>query len=55
MKRAARRAALLAKTGTVTRPVAAGKWAAPDAHSTADELKVWLVINGHALAPGLDD
>ena len=55
VKRAARRAALLAKTGTVTRPVAAGKWAAPDAHSTADELKVWLVINGHALAPGLDD
>ena len=55
VKRAARRAALLAKTGTVARPVAAGKWAAPDAHSTADELKVWLVINGHALAPGLDD
>ena len=55
VKRAARRAALLAKTGTVARPVAAGKWAAPDAHSTADELKVWLVINGHALAPGLDN
>ena len=51
VKRAARRAALLAKTGTVARPVAAGKWAAPDAHSTADELKVWLVINGHALGP----
>ncbi len=55
VKRAARRAALLAKTGTVARPVAAGKWAAPDAHSTADELKVWLVINGHALAPGLNN
>ena len=55
VKRAARRAVLLAKTGTVARPVAAGKCAAPDAHSTADELKVWLVINGHALAPGLDN
>ena len=55
VKRAARRAVLLAKTGTVARPVAAGKWAAPDAHSTADELKVWLVINGHSLAPGLDN
>jgi len=52
VKRAARRAALLAGTGMATRPVAAGRWATPEAHSSADELKVWLVVNGHALAPG---
>ena len=52
VRRAARRAALLANTGAATRPVAAGKWATPEAHSSADELDVWLVVNGHALAPG---
>ncbi|MCY3904706.1 MAG: hypothetical protein OXF55_04350 [Caldilineaceae bacterium] len=52
VKRAARRAALLAGTGMATRPVAAGRWATPEAHSSADELDVWLVVNGHALAPG---
>ncbi len=52
VRRAARRAALLANTGAATRPVAAGRWATPEAHSSADELDVWLVVNGHALAPG---
>ncbi len=52
VRRAARRAALLANTGAASRPVAAGKWATPEAHSSADELDVWLVVNGHALAPG---
>lgn len=52
VRRAARRAALLVNTGAATRPVAAGKWATPEAHSSADELDVWLVVNGHALAPG---
>jgi len=52
VKRAARRAALLARAGVATRPVAAGRWATPEAHSSADELEVWLVVNGHALAPG---
>ncbi len=51
VKRAARRAALLADTGTATRPVAAGKWATSDAHNAAGDLDVWLVINGHTLAP----
>ena len=52
VRRAARRAALLAGTGAAARPVAAGRWATPEAHSSADELEVWLVVNGHALAPG---
>ena len=52
VKRAARRAALLENTGTTARPVAAGTWATPEAHISADELKVWLVVNGHVLAPG---
>ncbi len=52
VRRAARRAALLAGTGAAARPVAAGRWATPEAHSSADALEVWLVVNGHALAPG---
>ena len=49
---AARRAALLANTGKTTRPVAAGRWATPEAHISASELKVLLEVNGHVLAPG---
>ena len=43
VKRAARRAALLAQTGTVARPVAVGKWANPGARKTAQELNLLLV------------
>ena len=53
--RAARRAALLTISGTAARPVAAGNWATSKAHSAAQERDVWLVINGHALAPGVEE
>ncbi len=43
LKRAARRAALLAQTGTVARLVAVGKWANPGARKAAQELNVLLV------------
>lgn len=51
VERSARRAAFLADTGIRTRPVAAGRWATPEAHDAAEKLDVWLVVNGHALAP----
>ena len=55
VERSARRAAFLADTGIRTRPVAAGRWATPEAHDAAEKLDVWLVVNGHALAPSEEE
>ncbi len=54
VKRAARRAALLAQTGTVARPVAVGKWANRGAREAAQELNVLLVEIDHPLDPDRD-
>jgi outer membrane murein-binding lipoprotein Lpp len=48
---AARRATLLARTGTPTLPVVAGFWLTPEAQEPARAFKVWQVTNGRLTSP----
>lgn len=52
VERAARRAALLARTGTPALAAVAGQRLTPKAHETARQLGVWQVRDGTASAPG---
>lgn len=47
--RAVRRSGLLAKTGVQVLPVVAGKSITAEAAAQAREMKVWQVIDGHAI------
>jgi hypothetical protein len=49
--RAAKRADLLAHTGTTAIPVVAGKWVTPDAARFAHLSYVWQLTNGRAIPP----
>jgi hypothetical protein len=49
--RAAKRADLLAHTGTTAIPVVAGKWVTPDAARFAHLSHVWQLTNGRAIPP----
>ena len=51
VERAARRAALLAHTGTPALPVVAGTWVTPEAAHLARTQQVWQVTNGRAIRP----
>lgn len=51
VRRAADRAAILARTGTPTVAIAAGDSIMPEAAPLARERSVWLVTNGHVEAP----
>jgi len=49
--RAARRAALLAKTGVLAIPAVAGEWVTPDAQQLAPGLGVWQFMPSQAIPP----
>jgi hypothetical protein len=49
--RAAKRADLLAHTGTTAIPVVAGKWVTPDAARLAHLSYVWQLTNGRTIPP----
>jgi DNA-binding transcriptional MerR regulator len=51
VQRAARRATLLARTGTPTLPVVASFWMTPEAQEPARAFKVWQVTNGRLTSP----
>jgi len=51
VKRAVRRADLLARLGTPALPVVAGQRITPEAREMAEELSVWLVTDGRTVAP----
>jgi hypothetical protein len=49
--RAAKRAALLAKTGVLAIPAVAGEWVTPDAQQLAPGLGVWQFMPSQAIPP----
>ena len=49
--RAARRAALLAKSGVLAIPAVAGEWVTPDAQQLASGLGVWQFMPSQAIPP----
>lgn len=49
--RAAKRAALLAKTGVLAIPAVAGEWATPDAQQLAPGLGVWQFMPSQVIPP----
>lgn len=51
VQRAAERAALLTRTGTLALPVVAGFWVTPEAQEPARALQVWQVTDGHVIPP----
>jgi len=53
VERAVRRAELLAKTGTPTLPVVAGKTVTTEAARLAQAMKVWQVTDGQVVSPEL--
>ena len=53
--RAARRAALLARTGLSTIPVVAGMWSTPDAGQYAYSARVWQLTEGRVTLPASEE
>jgi hypothetical protein len=53
VERAVKRAELLAKTGTPTLPVVAGKTVTAEAARLAQAMKVWQVTDGQVVSPEL--
>jgi hypothetical protein len=51
VERAARRAALLARSGQPVIPVVAGDWITPQALEKVSEERVWYVLGGRAIEP----
>jgi hypothetical protein len=55
VQRAARRAALRARTGMPALAIVAGYWLAPEADEPARAFKVWQVMNGRVTPPAPAD
>ena len=51
VERAGRRASFLAKTGTPTLPVVAGRGINQEAADLCREMKVWQLVDGWAVSP----
>lgn len=51
VERAGRWASFLAKTGTPTLPVVAGRWISQEAADLCREMKVWQLVDGWAVSP----